>query len=162
MGCFIVCLVVEYATLALSFNDLHSESEQYRLLGVRMLEIGCTAPPPSKLWRMFIPAFVLHTILYLFTAYRGIRNRSIAAEAAPLMRRLLRECVSGQWYDLPWLTCGLVVVYYILLFSVRRICIVCACFLILCPQSLWASQPLVLLWQNTRQWVRFNFAKTPA
>lgn len=29
----------------------------------------------------------------MFTAYRGIKLRSVAAESAPLMSRLMRECV---------------------------------------------------------------------
>jgi hypothetical protein len=89
VACFVVCVIAAYATLGLSFRDLHSEI--ITVPGVRILGLGCIIPPPSKLWRIFIPGFILHTILYIFTAYRGIRNRSIAAEAAPLMKRLLRE-----------------------------------------------------------------------
>jgi hypothetical protein len=92
MSCFAVCVIAEAVTLGLSFADLHSE--MIVVPGIRILELGCTAPPPSKLWRLFIPALILHTILYIFTAYRGLINRSIAAEAAPLMRRLIREYVA--------------------------------------------------------------------
>jgi len=86
---FVICVVAEGVTLGLSIVDLHSEI--IVAPGVYLLEIGCKALPPPTLWRMFVPHFVLHTICYLFTAYRGIRSRSIAAEAAPLMRRLLRD-----------------------------------------------------------------------
>jgi len=99
---FVVCIVAEFVTLCLSIADLHSEI--IVAPGVHILEIGCKTPPPSRVWRMFIPHFILHTICYLFTAYRGIRNRSITAEAAPLMRRLLRD--GGMLYFVVFFSVG--------------------------------------------------------
>jgi hypothetical protein len=96
--CFVTCVTAECVALGVSFKDLHSEINP--LPGVRILGLGCMSPPPSKLWRMFVPAFVLHTVLYIFTAYRGLRNRCVVAEAAPLMRRLLREYVIVQFLKL--------------------------------------------------------------
>lgn len=55
--------------------------------------MGCIAPTPPKTWRLYVPPLVLHTVLYLFTAYRGLKVRSVTAEHAPLMERLMRECV---------------------------------------------------------------------
>jgi hypothetical protein len=98
VACFVTCITAECVALGVSFKDLHSQINP--LPGVRILGLGCMAPPPSKLWRMFIPAFVLHTVLYIFTAYRGLRNRSVVAEAAPLMRRLLREYAIVQFLKL--------------------------------------------------------------
>lgn len=98
VACFVTCVTAECVALGVSFKDLHSEI--ILLPGVRILELGCIAPPSSKLWRMFFSAFVLHTVLYIFTAYRGIRNRSIVAEAAPLIKRLLREYAIVQFLKL--------------------------------------------------------------
>jgi hypothetical protein len=136
VACFIVCSIAECATLGLSFKDLHSVSIPIPL---RILRLGCTAPPPSKLWRMFIPAFVLHTILYLFTAYRGLRNRSVAAESAPLIRRLLRD--GGILYFVvfcksPSFSNGAGIFTFINL-----------------PQSPWASRQSVLQWRIIHPWV---------
>lgn len=86
-----VCTVGEAVTLGMSFKGLRSEI--LPLPGIRLLSLGCVAPPPSNLWRIFVPSFILHTILYIFTAYRGLHRRSIVAEAAPVVQRLLREYV---------------------------------------------------------------------
>ena len=147
---FVICVVAEGVTLGLSIVDLHSEI--IVAPGVYLLEIGCKALPPPTLWRMFVPHFVLHTICYLFTAYRGIRSRSIAAEAAPLMRRLLREYVASlglwrvtdfwfQWRNI--IFCRILYVSVILAF-------VSISWLILCFQFLWASQRLVPPWRTVR------------
>ena len=88
-----VQVVTEAVTLYLSFPNLHSEI--ISLPGVRILELGCKAPPPSNLWQMFVPTIIMHTILYLFTAYRGLRDRSIVAQPAPITKRLIREYVAS-------------------------------------------------------------------
>ncbi|KZP20642.1 hypothetical protein FIBSPDRAFT_891737 [Athelia psychrophila] len=72
--------------------------------GVTLHYVGCMTPPPPKIWALFIPALVLHTILYLFTAYRGVRNRSVVAEAAPIMSRLLRD--GGMLYVIVLVSVG--------------------------------------------------------
>jgi len=95
---FVTCVTAECVALGVSFKDLHSEINP--LPSVHILGLGCMAPPPAKLWRMFIPTFVLHTILYIFTAYRGIKHRSTVAEAAPLMKRLFREYAIVQFLKL--------------------------------------------------------------
>ncbi|KIK71467.1 hypothetical protein GYMLUDRAFT_33643 [Collybiopsis luxurians FD-317 M1] len=52
--------------------------------------VGCRAARPANFWRMFIPGLVLHTILYVLTAYRALRNRRVLQEA-PVLKRLLRD-----------------------------------------------------------------------
>ncbi|KZP20908.1 hypothetical protein FIBSPDRAFT_826294 [Athelia psychrophila] len=59
--------------------------------GLDLQVLGCLITPPTGLWRVFAPVLVLHTVLYLFTAYRGLHNRSVVAEAAPVMLRLVRD-----------------------------------------------------------------------
>lgn len=89
MFALVICTTGSVVSLGLSFPNIHSEVIDAP--GIRILSMGCTAPPPSNLWRIFVPSVVIHTILYLFTAYRGLKTRSVAAETAPVVQRLVRE-----------------------------------------------------------------------
>ncbi|KAJ3853723.1 hypothetical protein EV368DRAFT_81297 [Lentinula lateritia] len=51
---------------------------------------GCRAARPVKFWRMFMPSLGLHTILYIMTAAKALRNRRILKDA-PVLNRLLRD-----------------------------------------------------------------------
>ncbi|KAK1229939.1 hypothetical protein PQX77_006985 [Marasmius sp. AFHP31] len=51
---------------------------------------GCSIPPPYNFWRIFLPALILHTLLFMFTCLRAIRTPKVFRDA-PLMRRLLRD-----------------------------------------------------------------------
>ncbi|KAJ4467343.1 hypothetical protein C8R41DRAFT_931209 [Lentinula lateritia] len=51
---------------------------------------GCRVARPVKFWRMFMPSLGLHTILYIMTAVRALRNRRILKDA-PVLKRLLRD-----------------------------------------------------------------------
>lgn len=79
----------EMIILGLTFKDLRAVS--ISVPGVAITHLGCIAPTPNKTWRLFVPPMILHTILYLFTAYRRLNVRS--ATAPPLVERLMRECV---------------------------------------------------------------------
>jgi hypothetical protein len=51
---------------------------------------GCRAARPDEFWRMFMPSLGLHTVLYILTAFKALRNRRILKEA-PVLKRLLRD-----------------------------------------------------------------------
>ncbi|KAF9264910.1 hypothetical protein L218DRAFT_1076342 [Marasmius fiardii PR-910] len=51
---------------------------------------GCRAARPPMYWRIYLPSLVLHSILYILTAIRALRNRQIFKEA-PILKRLLRD-----------------------------------------------------------------------
>ncbi|KAF8079242.1 hypothetical protein FPV67DRAFT_1663896 [Lyophyllum atratum] len=51
---------------------------------------GCKAVRPPNFWRIYIPSLVLHTVLYILTAARALRNRRLLKEA-PILKRLLRD-----------------------------------------------------------------------
>ncbi|KAJ3934417.1 MAG: hypothetical protein NXY57DRAFT_1036856 [Lentinula lateritia] len=56
---------------------------------------GCRVARPVKFWRMFMPSLGLHTILYIMTAVRALRNRRILKDA-PVLKRLLRDGLSDM------------------------------------------------------------------
>ncbi|KAF9264909.1 hypothetical protein L218DRAFT_1076341 [Marasmius fiardii PR-910] len=58
-------------------------------------QVGCSIPPPQSLWRLFLPALILHTFLFILTALRAFRTPKVFRDA-PLMRRLLRD--GGVFY----------------------------------------------------------------
>jgi len=51
---------------------------------------GCRAVRPPMFWRVYLPSLVLHTILYILTAVRALRNRRLLKNA-PILKRLLRD-----------------------------------------------------------------------
>ncbi|KAL0578454.1 hypothetical protein V5O48_003554 [Marasmius crinis-equi] len=51
---------------------------------------GCRAARPPMYWRIYLPSLILHTILYILTAHRALRNRQILKHA-PVLKRLLRD-----------------------------------------------------------------------
>lgn len=51
---------------------------------------GCSAPPPSMIWMVFIPSTIIHTILFGFTIAR-VAKISHDLRVDQLMRRLLRD-----------------------------------------------------------------------
>ncbi|KAK1232037.1 hypothetical protein PQX77_004844 [Marasmius sp. AFHP31] len=53
-------------------------------------QYGCSIPPPHTFWRFFLPALILHTLLFVFTCLRAFRTPKVFRDA-PLMRRLLRD-----------------------------------------------------------------------
>lgn len=51
---------------------------------------GCRAARPPMYWRIYLPSLVLHSILYILTIIRALRNRQ-AFKEAPILKRLLRD-----------------------------------------------------------------------
>ncbi|KAH7922329.1 hypothetical protein BV22DRAFT_1037614 [Leucogyrophana mollusca] len=84
---FVACTCASFATLFTAFKDLHSLPLPPE---VAAYFPGCTTPPPSDIWRIFIPNMVIHTILFGFTVIRAMDGTWKFAHA-PLMRRLLQE-----------------------------------------------------------------------
>jgi len=60
------------------------------LLGNKYRNEGCKVERPRDIWRIFLPSLVLHSALYLLTAFRALRNRQLLKNA-PVMKRLLRD-----------------------------------------------------------------------
>lgn len=88
---FFVSLVLSLAFLYLSANDLRiitSESISEIFPGIR--NTGCKAARPPGFWRIYLPSLVLHSMLYILTAIRALRNRRLLKNA-PLLKRLLRD-----------------------------------------------------------------------
>ncbi|KZP20942.1 hypothetical protein FIBSPDRAFT_1021530 [Athelia psychrophila] len=87
--CFFACGIA--SAIALYFVGRQIEAVSIKSFGLDIEIIGCLAAPSSNSWHVFAPVLVLHTVLYLFTAYRGLHNQSVVAEAAPFMLRLVRD-----------------------------------------------------------------------
>ncbi|KAH7924142.1 hypothetical protein BV22DRAFT_1013910 [Leucogyrophana mollusca] len=83
---YVACSATSLITLGVSFGDLRSQA--LNVPGISL--IGCTAPPPSDIWKIFIPSIAIHTILYLFTAARAL-DGSGRFTKRPLVLRLLRD-----------------------------------------------------------------------
>ncbi|KAF9071991.1 hypothetical protein BDP27DRAFT_447407 [Rhodocollybia butyracea] len=64
---------------------------------------GCRASRPVKFWRIFLPTLFLHTVLYILTAVRALRNHRIL-EQAPVLKRLLRD--GGIFFFVVFVTVG--------------------------------------------------------
>ncbi|KAI3610601.1 hypothetical protein WG66_007185 [Moniliophthora roreri] len=58
-------------------------------------QIGCAIPPPTNFWKLFLPALILHTLLFVLTALRALRTPKVFRDA-PLLWRLLRD--GGVFY----------------------------------------------------------------
>ncbi|KAH7907898.1 hypothetical protein BJ138DRAFT_1069691 [Hygrophoropsis aurantiaca] len=85
---FLGCTSATFATLFLSFGNLHSVPIPQVLAGQF---VGCTSPPPANIWKIFIPNIVIHTVLFGFMVMRAMDGSWGVRESAPLMRRMLRE-----------------------------------------------------------------------
>lgn len=89
VGIFVLCTTLSFAFLGISLNTLHSV-KVLPINGVKI--IGCSAPPPQGLWKVFVPSLVLHTYLYLLTTYKTLKETT-SRHSAPLRMRFLREYV---------------------------------------------------------------------
>ena len=88
--CFVACAVACAMTLYFTGEEVKGIDLDV-IYGLDLEIVGCIVTPPRDLWKVFAPVLVLHTILYLFTAYRGLHHRSVVAEPASVMARLVRE-----------------------------------------------------------------------
>ncbi|KII92796.1 hypothetical protein PLICRDRAFT_37590 [Plicaturopsis crispa FD-325 SS-3] len=57
--------------------------------------LGCMFIPNHNSWRIFVPTLVLHTVLYMLTAFRAFYSRG-GLKRTPLVQRLLRD--NGLFY----------------------------------------------------------------
>jgi hypothetical protein len=85
---FLVGVVLSAFFVGQTFRLLHSIPLE--IPGIQ--QVGCAIPPPNNFWKLFLPALVLHTLLFVLTALRAFRTPKIFRDA-PLLRRLLREWV---------------------------------------------------------------------
>ncbi|KAF5384930.1 hypothetical protein D9615_000989 [Tricholomella constricta] len=88
---FVVSLVLSLVFLYLSAHTirvLKFADLVQNLPGLR--NEGCKASRPPNFWRIYVPSLVLHTILYILTAVRALRNRRLLKNA-PVLKRLLRD-----------------------------------------------------------------------
>ncbi|KAL0578455.1 hypothetical protein V5O48_003555 [Marasmius crinis-equi] len=92
VGSFVIAAILSFVFVVLSFPFLIS-SEQIDIPGTG--RIGCSIPAPRNFWRLFLPALILHTLLFVFTVLRAFRTPKVFRDA-PLMRRLLRD--GGVFY----------------------------------------------------------------
>ncbi|KAH7909001.1 hypothetical protein BJ138DRAFT_1011688 [Hygrophoropsis aurantiaca] len=106
---FIGCALASLITLALSFDNLHSQAlssflppyvPPSSIEGLEAIMVGCTAPPPSDIWKVFVPSIVVHTVLYLFTVATALEDGRWTRR--PLMLRLLRD--GGSIYFIAMVT----------------------------------------------------------
>lgn len=51
---------------------------------------GCSAPPSNRVWRIYLPNLILHTVLYLATTWPAFWMRRHGTRS-PLMNRLLKD-----------------------------------------------------------------------
>jgi len=89
MALWIVSMVVSLVytgEAATHLELLGSDVDQ----GVFTLAPGCRVARPPTFWKIFLPSLILHTILYILTAIRALRNRRVLKEA-PVLKRLFRD-----------------------------------------------------------------------
>ena len=90
IGCFVCTTIVTLIIYGLIWHDIDPVSLD--LPG--FTRTGCTAPPSTEVWKLFVPNLVLHTILYLATTIPMLRARRVGKHSK-LMDRLAREYVRG-------------------------------------------------------------------
>ncbi|KAJ7932757.1 hypothetical protein B0H13DRAFT_1954510 [Mycena leptocephala] len=83
---FVWCTAGSVATLILQFPQLHSSLVNMPKRGLSF----CADVPPSQFWLVFVPSFVLHGVLSLFTIVRVIHNMR-TSKNMPLQKRILRD-----------------------------------------------------------------------
>jgi len=88
---FVVSLVLSLVFLHLSVANLVIINlTDLAILFPGIRNEGCKAERPQGFWRIYLPSLVLHTILYILTAVRALRNRRLLKDA-PILKRLLRD-----------------------------------------------------------------------
>jgi len=88
---FVASLVLSLAFLYLATNEIVIiDSDDLSRHFPGFSNEGCKAVRPPNFWRIYLPSLVLHTILYILTAARALRNRRLLKNA-PILKRLLRD-----------------------------------------------------------------------
>ncbi|KAL1680502.1 hypothetical protein EV122DRAFT_262240 [Schizophyllum commune] len=65
---------------------------------------GCRVSRPEEFWRIYLPALVVHTLLFVLMLVRAVRNRQFLRQA-PLFKRILRD--GGAFYFVVFFSVGL-------------------------------------------------------
>ncbi|KAH9829490.1 uncharacterized protein C8Q71DRAFT_863249 [Rhodofomes roseus] len=81
---YLTAIVVTAAEMGILFASI--VPIKYNIPGV--VYHHCTAPPVAKIWRLYLPNFILHTILFVATTWPILQQRS---STSPLMIRLVRD-----------------------------------------------------------------------
>ncbi|KAF9479432.1 hypothetical protein BDN70DRAFT_692981 [Pholiota conissans] len=102
---FVVSLITSAIFLSLSLHSLEVVNLSAFLLHFRnAFDIaGCHADRPVAFWRVYLPSLILHTGLYIMTAYHAITNWDDWHQVN-LRRRLLRD--GGVFYLIVFVTVG--------------------------------------------------------
>jgi len=85
IACFIITNVFSLYLAVLTGVELQVTPDL-----TQMHIVGCRATRPNAFWRLWLPALVLHTVLYGMIAFRALNNRRIFKEA-PILKRLVRD-----------------------------------------------------------------------
>ncbi|KAF8515199.1 hypothetical protein JB92DRAFT_3115082 [Gautieria morchelliformis] len=87
-GSYVVSIT---ATIVLEYNALHGRPLLTPLaaLAERVALVGCPVHQMKLMWHLFLPAFSLHTVLYIFTLIRVLSCED--SPQALLIRRLHRD-----------------------------------------------------------------------
>ncbi|KAJ3730076.1 hypothetical protein DFJ43DRAFT_1040555 [Lentinula guzmanii] len=90
-------------TISLAYTGLIMKS--LKLLDRKTFSLGpgCRVARPVKFWRMFMPSLGLHTVLYILTAMRALRNRRLLMDA-PVLKRLIRD--GGLFFFVVFISVG--------------------------------------------------------
>ncbi|KAK7464145.1 hypothetical protein VKT23_006310 [Stygiomarasmius scandens] len=84
--CFIGSNIISLSYTIISAKNLELLLNTVYTLGTS----GCKASRPKEFYRMFMPSLGLHTLLYVLTAIRALRDRHVFKHA-PVLKRLLRD-----------------------------------------------------------------------
>ncbi|KZT73370.1 hypothetical protein DAEQUDRAFT_762283 [Daedalea quercina L-15889] len=84
VSAYIASIIAVAAEIGVLFPDI--VPEVFDVPGVVFEH--CTTPPSGKLWRIYLPNLVLHTVLFAATTWPVIQQRS---STSPLMLRLVRD-----------------------------------------------------------------------
>jgi len=88
---FIISLVLSLVFLYLSANPMKIiQPDALARIFPGYRNVGCKAIRPHAFWRIWLPSLVLHSILYILTGVRALRNRRLLKDA-PILKRLLRD-----------------------------------------------------------------------
>jgi len=81
------CNIAAYAILGVIYKDLNAVS--FSIPGLELN--GCFVPAPAGLWRLLVPALVLHTLLYVFTTAPAVLRRNMYGKTNIVLDKLLRD-----------------------------------------------------------------------
>ncbi|KAG2346876.1 hypothetical protein BDR05DRAFT_928481 [Suillus weaverae] len=92
IACFsyVGCALSSLIMMGVSLPFLKSSTESLQFQRTISTIPGCSAPPPSMIWMVFVPSTIIHTILFGFTIAR-VAKISHDLRMDQLMQRLLRD-----------------------------------------------------------------------